>query len=188
MKLNICLMGFLCLYFSVKSQINPAPKFLTVGDQVPDIQISGIMNSTIKTAKLSDYKGKVVILDFWNTWCSSCVGGFPEWDMFQHQYPNDLQVFLVDKKNRTETEKAVKNVINLTSINTGKPFRLPIVFNDTTLVRYFQFNTVPHVVWIGRDGKVIAITAKQSVTAENMAKVIRGDYVSFPVKTMKDFN
>lgn len=188
MKLNICLMGLLCLFFEANAQSKQQPKFLTVGDQVPDIRITGIINCGYKSARLSDYKGKAIILDFWNTFCSSCVAGFPEWDEYQHQYPQGLQVFLVDKQNKTETAKAVQTVINLTKDNIGRPFRLPIVFNDTTVIKYFQFNTVPHVVWISRNGIVVAITGKQAVTPANIAKLVRGEQLDLPVKTLKDFN
>jgi thiol-disulfide isomerase/thioredoxin len=188
MKLKTCLMAALCLLLQANAQTKSTHQFLTVGDQVPDILITSIINSNFKTARISDYKGKILILDFWNTWCSSCIAGFPDWYTMQHQYPKDLQVFLVNKKNKMDTEKGIKNVINLTSETIGKPFRIPVVLSDTTLVKYFEFNTVPHTVWIDRNGVVIAITGKKEVTAANIAKVISGEHVNFPVKTIRDFN
>ncbi|MCB0311525.1 MAG: redoxin domain-containing protein, partial [Bdellovibrionales bacterium] len=42
---------------------------LEVGDKTPDFVLP---SSSGKTLRLSDYRGKIVLLDFWATWCSSC--------------------------------------------------------------------------------------------------------------------
>ena len=57
-----------------KHEIKP----LKIGDKVPDIEFKNIINYKSKTARLSDFKGKLVILDFWGTWCTSCIAAFPK--------------------------------------------------------------------------------------------------------------
>ncbi len=42
-----------------------------------------------KTVRLSDYYGKVVILDFWATWCGPCKASFPKMQMAVNKYKND---------------------------------------------------------------------------------------------------
>lgn len=64
----------------VKSMINePAPMF-TLKD------VEG------NTVSLADYKGKVVILDFWATWCNPCKKSFPAMQMVVNKYKNDPNV------------------------------------------------------------------------------------------------
>ncbi len=51
-----------------------------------------IQNLKGQTLKLSDFKGKAVLLNFWATWCASCMTEMPDLNWLQTQYPNDLQV------------------------------------------------------------------------------------------------
>ena len=45
-----------------------------------------------KTLRLSDFKGKAVLLNFWTTWCASCMTEMPDLNWLHDQYPEDLQV------------------------------------------------------------------------------------------------
>lgn len=45
-----------------------------------------------KTLRLSDFKGKAVILNFWTTWCASCMTEMPDLNWLHDQYPDDLQI------------------------------------------------------------------------------------------------
>jgi thiol-disulfide isomerase/thioredoxin len=185
MKLKICFMGLLCLFFRVSSQPLFSDKHLTIGDQMPDIHITNIINSNTKSAKISDFHGKIIILDFWSTTCSACIDAFPELDSLQRRYPKNLQLFLVNYKNKWDTDNRVKVVIGLTKERMNKLFKLPVVLADTALSRFFVFNTVPHCVWINPDGKIIAITDSRPINSFNIEKAIRGEHLSLPEKTLR---
>ncbi len=45
-----------------------------------------LTDSSGKTAKLSDYRGKVILLDFWATWCTGCKQEIPWFSEFQKKY------------------------------------------------------------------------------------------------------
>lgn len=46
--------------------------------------------------KLSDYAGKVVMVDFWETWCGPCLQVFPAMDSLQSNYPDDFVILAVN--------------------------------------------------------------------------------------------
>ena len=62
--------------------------FLKVGDYLPDMQLQ-MENYHSPTAKLSDFKGKLLILDFWGTWCTPCVAALPELERLQNEWLPD---------------------------------------------------------------------------------------------------
>jgi thiol-disulfide isomerase/thioredoxin len=53
---------------------------------LPDLEIQ---NADDKPMKLSDFKGKVVLLNFWATWCAPCVKEMPSLDRLQAEFPKD---------------------------------------------------------------------------------------------------
>ena len=64
---------------------------ITIGQQVPDVLIKTILNynttdGPATSAKVSDFRGKLLIIDFWATWCTSCIYKFPELDQLQDEF------------------------------------------------------------------------------------------------------
>ncbi|WP_422034934.1 TlpA disulfide reductase family protein [Reyranella sp.] len=53
---------------------------------LPDLEIQ---NADDKPMKLGDFKGKVVLLNFWATWCTPCVKEMPSLDRLQAAFPKD---------------------------------------------------------------------------------------------------
>ena len=72
------------------------------GELAPDFELTTLDGETVK---LSDYKGKRVMLNFWATWCPPCRAEMPDMQKFQEN--KDVQVLAV---NLTETESDPNNV------------------------------------------------------------------------------
>jgi cytochrome c biogenesis protein CcmG/thiol:disulfide interchange protein DsbE len=80
-------------YLTEKSdtKFDTIPKSLNIpGDNpAPDFSLITLEGDSVK---LSDYAGKIVILDFWATWCPPCRKGIPDLISIQNEFENDVTV------------------------------------------------------------------------------------------------
>lgn len=147
------------------------PGGLHIGDKVPDIEFT-VLNYPAKKVSLSNFAGKLVILDFWATWCSSCISVFPKTDSLQQQFKDRLQVILVNTKKNDTYKKA--EVFLHTWKAQHKNFVLPLAVMDTVADGLFPHRHLPHHVWISPDGHVKAFTSFGQLTAKNISTVLNG--------------
>jgi thiol-disulfide isomerase/thioredoxin len=170
----------------VKAQV---VKPLMVGDTVPNIILNNIHNYKNTTAKISDFRGKLVILDFWATWCGSCIAAFPKMHEFQKKFPDQLQVILINAASTRDNEQKVNALFKRKKELTGFDVKLPYVLNETKLASLFPYRYVPHYIWIDKDGTVIAITASEEATENNIQALLDGKKPALHMKEdMFDFD
>ncbi|HET7117842.1 MAG TPA: TlpA disulfide reductase family protein [Hanamia sp.] len=167
----ICVLAVLCLCLHAQQ---PALKPLSIGDTVPDITITNVYNYPASTIHLSDLKGKLVILDFWSTWCGSCIAAFPEMEKLQKEFSNQLQVVLVNVFPHDNAEK-VQALFAKRKERTGDDLNLPYSLLQTAIAPYFPFKFIPHYVWIDKNRKIIAITTQDEATSENIKQALNGN-------------
>ncbi|MBS7565539.1 TlpA family protein disulfide reductase [Mucilaginibacter sp. Bleaf8] len=170
MKLKICLLGLLCLFLRAHAQKTIEDRGLPIGATVPDLTITDITGYDSPSLPLHTLSDKLIILDFWATWCSACISHFPDLYALQRRHPKDLQIILVNsKKVRDRPENAIAFLEKR-----RKYYQFPCVLNDTVLNNLFPHKEIPHLVWI-KDNKVQAITTAESVTEANIRKMLNGD-------------
>lgn len=168
MKKTIQFIVLAALCFFLSSAARAQTKPLKIGDQVPDLTINNIINYKSSSAKLSDFKGKLLILDFWATWCAPCVSMIPLMDSLQKQFAGKIQFLSITDQKAAVVEsfraklQKQKNAV----------YSLPEVLEDKTLREMFPHSTLPHYVWIDREGVVRAITEFKEVHAQNIEKFL----------------
>jgi thiol-disulfide isomerase/thioredoxin len=148
---------------------------LQVGEVMPELKISRIFNDSKKTALTSDYKERLLILDFGNTGCSGCVAALPHMEKLQKKFGTKIKIFWVTP----EYEADVEGFWNRNRYTRGNT--LSTIVEDSTLRAYFKHASWPHTAWIYK-GKVIGITSPEYVDADNISRVLRGERVNWPVK------
>ena len=145
----------LILFFSFILFINYAFGQVKTGDVVPDIKFE-LLNAPVKSTALSKLKGKIVLIEFWATWCSPCVEAMSHLLQLQAKYPVELQVITVTD----EKEARIRQFL------TSRPSNLWFGIDTGALITgVFPHRVIPHTVVISAQGKLIANTTPESVTA-----------------------
>lgn len=150
---------------------------LFIGDKVPDIKFKNIINYPSPSAKLSDFRGKLVILDFWGKYCAPCIHALAKLDSLQEQFMGQVQIITIsDFLQKSDLEKTIGRIFK------KENFHLPVLLEDKSLSQYFAHQIVSHLVWINKEGVVIAITGSDYVTTDNIQNTLDGKLVNLPVK------
>ncbi len=114
-------------------------------DKVSNFQFKTIDD---KIFDLSQFHGKVIIVDFWASWCSPCIKEIPHFIELQEKYKNEVQFIGL---NVGEKESEIKEFIKSMGIN------YVIGYSDEKIEKLFGgINGLPTTFIIGKDGKIKA--------------------------------
>jgi thiol-disulfide isomerase/thioredoxin len=158
---------------------------IMIGQRVPDTKLQ-LFNAPNKTVKLSSFLGKALILEFWGTGCAPCIQAFPKLDSLNQLFKHQLQVLLVNFEQKDNSLKKIAAVYS----NTKKrrpSFNLPSVYKDTVLTTWFSPTVIPHYVFIDKTGVVRAFIRNQDMTADNVRKMLHGEYDHIEMKMDIDY-
>ena len=115
------------------------------GDKAPNFSLKTVDG---KTVNLTDYKGKIVILDFWATWCPPCRRGIPDLINIQNEFNKNVVVIGISL-DREKTIKDVPGFIKEYGIN------YPVVYGDDKIVGdYGGIRSIPTSFVIDKKGNV----------------------------------
>ena len=124
-----------------------------VGEQVPDFGWQSVSDD--EPVELADFRGKVVVLDFWATWCTACEAQMPVLEKLAADEALGGQVEFVavnvDADSEDRFEKVERFVLD-------RPLALTTVIDDGPAQSWFGIARLPTVVVIGPDGEVSEIS------------------------------
>ena len=117
--------------------------------------------------KLSDFRGKPVVLNFWASWCGPCKREMPDFDAAYKKYGEDIHFVMV---NLTDGYQETKDSASGFIANSGYSFP---VFYDTDMdaARVYGVNSVPITFFINSSGAIVLYGAG-ALTAENLEQGI----------------
>jgi len=98
---------------------------------------------------LSDYRGKIVVLNFWATWCPECREEMPSLKMFAQTFgKNDVAVLSISVD---------RNSDDLKRYLAAFPVSFPVLRDDSgdVFVRTYTLTTLPSTIIVDREGRVI---------------------------------
>ena len=124
---------------------------IAVGTMAPEIEIAGVDGKTIK---LSDYKGKYVLIDFWASWCGPCRRESPILVKAYEQYKDkNFTIFSVSLDNNKEKWLAAIQADGLNWQAHGSS----LSSWNCPVARRYNVSSIPHSLLIDPQGNVIAI-------------------------------
>jgi cytochrome c biogenesis protein CcmG, thiol:disulfide interchange protein DsbE len=124
--------------------LGPAP---VVGAPAPDFTLQSLDGQAVA---LSDYRGQVVLLNFWATWCEPCKLEMPIFDQAQQSVgPQGLQVLAVNFDEPAAEVQAFQDKLGLS---------FPLLLDPGAVVqRLYRVLGYPTSYWIDREGQVAAM-------------------------------
>lgn len=184
MKRILSFLAMLCLFLGAGAQENIRKgslvktdlRALRVGDEVPDVTMEKVLNNGGRALRLADFKGKLLVIDFWATSCGACIQAMPRLDSLVDAFGGRLVVLPVT------AEKAEK-IVSFQRLNgflKGKRFRT--VVQDTVLGFLFPHRLLPHEVWIDAAGKVLGFTEAWEVTGPAVSRALAGKGLQLGMK------
>jgi peroxiredoxin len=113
---------------------------LQIGAKAPDFELKTL---TGEATKLSDYKGKKVMLNFWATWCPPCKAEMPEMEQFYKQGNKDVVILAVN----IDSQNDVKGFADSNGIT------FPILLDSENKINNtYQILSIPTTYFIDRNG------------------------------------
>jgi thiol-disulfide isomerase/thioredoxin len=141
----LLLIGAVTLYYVNSSSSAPAPRLVssTPKNAAPQFTLSDLNGRPVS---LSDYRGKVVILDFWAPWCPPCKREIPDLISLQDQYgPKGLQVVGIGL-DRTD---------NVTTFVRENGVNYPVMVGDDEITRlYGGIPGIPTTFIVDKEGNI----------------------------------
>lgn len=175
--LQICLLITFSTSHAQSNQKVDFSKALKVGDTFTPPSSVQLMRGEVKKIDWKALENKVVILDFFDTFCGTCIEVMPELQELQHKLKDKLQIFNVAWQDKATLDKfyATNTFLKENKVN------LPVIYADNYLKERFPHQGVPHVIFLFK-GKVHAITGNRLVTEENILKLFNEGIIKLPLK------
>ena len=132
--------------------------------QAPDFTLTATDGSQVR---LSDLRGKVVLLNFWATWCPPCKAEMPDLSALQQEYgsAHDLVVIGIDAGD--DSQAAILQYAQQNHLN----FRLLMDSDDHVSDAQYAVRALPTSLIIDRTGKIRAQWLGQLSRAEMLARL-----------------
>ena len=142
---------FIFLISNVLANETPNIKNIVVNKELKTYDNITFLDSNEKIIRLSDYKGNLVLLNFWATWCAPCKEEMPSLDILKDN-PNldNIVIFPINiGKDNLKKSKLFFNDLRIKNLN--------IYFdNPATLAKDFSLRGVPTTILFNKDGKEFA--------------------------------
>ena len=130
--------------------------------ELPALSVTNWVNSA--ELKIADLKGKIVILDFWATWCGPCIRSIPHANKIHEKYKDDVVFIGVCHPRGSEKMK---------DMVASKGIKYPVAIDpDSKTINAYKVNGYPDYYIIGKDGKLLVADCKNGSVDAVLEKLL----------------
>lgn len=144
-----------------------------IGKPVPDFSATDLDGNPIS---LQDYRGKVVLLDFWGVWCGFCIREMPNVKSVYDTYKDngfDVVGITLDTDKAELRHYIQNNDIQWRQICSGE------VWEDDPLAQQYKVTGVPQPWLIAKDGTLISTDARGAALEHLVSESLKGTSTSY---------
>ena len=122
---------------------NDQPKLRLIGSQAPDFTLQ----DSDRTLSLHDYRGKIVVLNLWATWCGPCLDEIPDLDLLQKRMGDKITIVAVSYDDKARDYQQF--------IREHRMAFITVHDRDKKLKDLYQPTGPPETYVIDRSGKIL---------------------------------
>lgn len=141
---------------------------LKIGEQIPNLPIIHTVNFKGTEKNMIDFRGRLLILDFWATWCGPCISAFPKMENLRQKFKGQIQILPITE----DSEQKVGELFAYLKKDMGMD--LFSVVRDVSIRDLFNFNKIPHYIWIDQHGRYLGDATQEDMTEEKIQLVLAG--------------
>ena len=136
-----------------------------IGAEAPDIVLPSPEGDTLK---LSELKGKVVLVDFWASWCGPCRRENPRVRALYEKYKDqgfEIYGVSLDKDKNRWVQAIEKDQLSWLHVSDLK-------YWQSTAARQYGVHSIPHTVLLDTDGKIAAKKLRGAALEKKVAELL----------------
>ncbi len=118
---------------------------LADGSDAPDFTLTDINGGQLS---LKSLRGKVVVIDFWGSWCGWCIKGFPKMKEYYTKYKDKMEILGVDCN---DTQQAWRKAVSDNSL----PWKHVYCPKESDLLEKYKIQGFPTKIVVSAEGKIL---------------------------------
>ncbi|HAA11492.1 MAG TPA: hypothetical protein DCE41_07245 [Cytophagales bacterium] len=138
-----------------------------IGNDAPEIEGVTLLNADQSSVTLEELKGKVVILEFWATWCGPCIQTSQYLDELQEELGGKLQVVSLSDEDKNTVSRFLNRRPSAAMVGVYEGYSVP---------RSYPHNSIPHGILIDTEGRIVKIGHPMGFSKEKIEQVFAGEF------------